>query len=45
MIRTIESVGSLFQPLENIMHQHFIPTLTGQDPCSGLEWELLALPC
>ena len=38
-------MGSLFQPLENVIHQHFIPALTGQDPCSGLERELLALPC
>ena len=45
VMRTIDSVGSLFQPLENVIHQHFIPALTGQDPCSGLEWELLALPC
>ena len=45
VMRTIESVGSLFQPLENVIHQHFIPALTGQDPYSGLEWELLALPC
>ena len=44
VMHTIESVGSLFQPLENVIHQHFIPALTGQDPCSGLERELLVLP-
>ena len=27
------------------IRSHFIPALTGQDPCSGLERELLALPC
>ena len=45
VMRTTESVGSLFQPLEDVIHQHFIPALTGQDPCSGLERELVALPC
>ena len=34
VMRTIESVGSLFQPLENVIHQHFIPALTEKDPCS-----------
>ena len=32
LMRTIESVGSLFQPLEEVIHQHFIPALTGKDP-------------
>ena len=45
VMRTIESVGSLFQPLEDVLHQHFIPALTGRDPCSEVERELLALPC
>ena len=44
-MRTIESVGSLFQPLEDVLHQHFIPALTSRDPCSEVEQELLALPC
>ena len=38
--RTIESVGSLFQPLEEVIHQHFIPALTGQDPRYKLERDL-----
>jgi len=41
---TIESVGPLLQPLEDAIHQHFIPALTGQEPCSKLERELLSLP-
>ena len=45
VMRTIDLVGSLFQPLEDTIHEHFIPALTGRDPCSELEWELLALPC
>ena len=44
-MHTIESVGSLFQPLEDVLHQHFIPALTGRDPCSEVERELLTLPC
>ena len=44
-MRTIESVGSVFQPLEDVLHQHFISALTGRDPCSEVERELLALPC
>ena len=44
-MRTIKSVGSLFQPLEKVIHQHFIPGLTGWDPCCKLEWDLLSLPC
>jgi len=42
---TIESVGPLFQPLEDVIHQHFIFALTGEEPCSKLERELLSLLC
>ena len=42
---TIESVGSLFQPLEDVINQKFIPALTGRDPCCKLERYLLSLPC
>ncbi len=31
-------------PLENAIHQYFIPALTGRPPRSSLERELLALP-
>ena len=44
-MRTIKSVGSLFQPLEEVIHQYFIPALTSQDPCCKLERDLLSLPC
>ena len=29
VMQTIESVSCLFQPLEDVVHQHFIPALTG----------------
>ena len=29
VMQTIKSVGSLFQPLEEVIHQHFIPELVG----------------
>ena len=44
-MQTSESVGSLFQSLEEVLHQHFIPALTGQNPCCKLERDLLSLPC
>ena len=44
VMRTIKSVGLLFQPLEEVIHQHFIPALTGQNPCCKLERDLLSLP-
>ena len=44
-LRTVDLFGSHFQPLEDTIHKHFIPALTGRDPCSELERELLALPC
>ena len=27
--------------IEYVLNQYFVPTLTGCDPWSGLEWELL----
>ena len=44
-MRTIESVGDLFQPLEEAIHQHFLPALTGRMPSSEVERDLLSLPC
>ena len=41
-MHTIESVGAFFQPLEEAIHQHFLPALTGRMP---RERELLSLPC
>ena len=42
--RTIPEVSDLFQPLEDAIHQVFIPFLTGCPPCSKLTRDLLALP-
>ncbi len=42
--RTIPEVSDLFQPLEDAIHQVFIPSLTGCPPCSQLTRDLLALP-
>ena len=44
-MRTIRSVGTLFQPLEEAIHQHFLPALMDRFPYSGIERELLSLPC
>ena len=43
-MRTIENTSTLFTPLENAIHQQFIPALTGREPCSQEERELLSLP-
>ena len=45
VMHTVDLVGSLFQPLKDAIHEHFIPALTERDPCSVLEQELLALSC
>ena len=45
VMRTIKSVGAFFQPLEDAIHQHFLPALTGWMPSSEVERELLSLPC
>jgi len=45
VMRTIESVGKLFQPLEEAIHQPLLPALTGQMPSSEMERGLLSLPC
>ena len=42
--RTIPGISNLLQPLENAIHQVFIPSLTGRPPCSNLTRNLLALP-
>ena len=44
LIRTISDIEDLLQPLENAIHQHFIPALTGRPPYSSSERDLLALP-
>ena len=42
--RTIPEIDDLLRPLDEVIHQHFIPVITGHPPCSPLEWQLLALP-
>ena len=42
--RTIPEIDVLLRPLDEVIHQHFIPAITGCPPCSPLERQLLALP-
>ena len=42
-MRTIKNTSTLFTLLENANHQQFIPALTGREPCSQEERELLSL--
>ena len=42
--RTIPDIAELLQPLEDTIHQHLIPALTGRPPCSRIERDLMALP-
>ena len=42
--RTIPDIQNLLLPLENAIHQHFIPALTKHHVSSKIERELLALP-
>ena len=44
-MRAVQSIGHLLQPLEDIIHHYLIPALSGRNPCSELERELLSLPC
>ena len=44
LLRTVPDIDDLLQPLENAIHQHLIPALTGRPPCSSIERDLLALP-
>ncbi len=44
LLRTIPGIQDLLIPLENEIHQTFIPALTGRPPCSKLERDLLSLP-
>ena len=45
VICTMESVGTLFQPFEEVIYQHFLPALTGWIPSSEIERDLLSLLC
>ena len=42
--RTIPDISPLLQPLEEAIHQHLIPAITGRPSCSNEERDLLALP-
>ena len=42
--RTISGIAHLFQPLEDIIRQRFLPTLTGQNTFSDNVRDLTALP-
>ncbi len=44
VMRTTDNTSALFQPLEDAIHQHFIPALTVRAPCSADERKLLSLP-
>ena len=43
-MRTIPDIQTFLQPLEDVIHQHFIPALFGRPPCSSVERDLFALP-
>ena len=44
LLRTVQDISSLLRPLEDAIHQQFLPALTGRPPCSPEERELLSLP-
>jgi hypothetical protein len=43
-MRTVENIEKLFQPIEEIIIDKFIPALTGKSHCSVAERKLLSLP-
>ena len=44
IMRTIPDIKHLLMPLEDVIHQVFIPSLTGRPACSDIERKILALP-
>ena len=44
-MRTIPGIAKLFTPLEEIIRNSFIPTITGRKAITDAERDLLALPC
>ena len=44
LMRTIPDIIDLLQPMEDVIHQSFIPALFGRPPCSSIERDLYALP-
>ena len=45
VMRTIPDIAPLLAPLEDAIHLHLIPALTGYATCSPILRDLLALPC
>ena len=44
LMRTIDGIGNMFQPLEKAISAKFIPALTGRGPCSSVERAIISLP-
>ena len=44
LARTIPDISNLFQPLEDVIRQRFLPVLTGQSPFSDSIRDLMVLP-
>ena len=44
IMRTVDNVSKVFQPIEDIITEKFIPALTGRSHCSSEERKLLSLP-
>ena len=44
IMRTVDNVGKLFQPIEDIITEKLIPALTDRSHCSIEERKLLSLP-
>ena len=44
LLRTVQDISPLLRPLEDAIHQQFLPALTGRSPCSPEERELVSLP-
>ena len=43
LMRTIDGIGNMLQPLEKAISAKFIPALTGRGPCSSVERAII--PC
>ena len=44
LLRTVQGISPMLRPLEDAIHQQFLPALTGRPACSPEERELLSLP-
>ena len=44
LMRTIDGIGNMLQPLEKAISAKFIPALTGRGPCSSVERAIISLP-